>query len=193
MIFNFEHLRQLALRDNPFRYLVHDPTILNPDSLDRLCDTFPETPKVGHNDIAHLTLSKEWEALRDEIYSPQYREAIERITGLDLKGYDVGIGIRRFSKLSHGAPHADVPRKKVTHLIYFNHDWPHETGRLRVLRSKNLDDMHEVITPLKGHGIIFVVSKNSFHGFEPFEGVRKVIQINFEKTGWLSKLFETYE
>ena len=140
-----------------------------------------------------MQLSQEWQAFRDEIYSPAYREAMEQITGLSLSGYEVGIGIRESSKLSHGAPHSDVPRKKVTHLIYFNQEWPYNTGNLRVLRSLNLNDVHDTITPLKGHGIIFVVSKHSYHGFEPFEGVRKAIQINFEKNGFFHKMFSRYE
>ena len=152
------------------------------------------TSKVGHNDVKDVTLSKEWKAFLDEIHSTAYREAMETITGMDLSPFSVGIGIRRLSKLSHGAPHPDVPRKKVTHLIYFNREWPYETGRLRILRSNNLEDVHEVITPLKGYGLIFVVSKNSFHGFEPFEGVRNAIQINFEHPPSLfSKLFSKYE
>jgi len=193
MLFNYDNLRSLQLQNTPFRHLVHDSSILNPALLETLCERFPETTKVGHNDAKDVLLGKEWKAFTDEIYSSAYREAIEQITGLELSGFDVGIGIRRFSKLSHGAPHADVPRKKVTHLIYFNQEWPHQTGRLRILRSKDINDVHAIITPLKGTGIIFVVSNNSFHGFEPFEGVRKAIQINFEKTGFLSKFFEKYE
>ena len=193
MIFDFDKLGALKLQEVPFRYLVHDASILDPEILEKLCEDFPETPKVGHNDAKDLKVGAEWKAFTEEIYSPAYRKAMERITGLQLSGYEVGIGIRRLSKLSHGAPHADVPRKKVTHLIYFNQEWPFTTGRLRVLRSKNLEDVHETITPLKGTGLIFVVSQNSFHGFEPFEGIRKAIQINFEKTGFFSKLFEKYE
>ena len=191
--FNFTALQDLKLQDCPFRYVVHDPTILDPKILELLCENFPVTSKVGHNEVSEVTLSNEWKAFIEEIHSAAYREALEKVTGMNLSPYEVGIGIRHLSKFSHGAPHADVPRKKVTHLIYFNHEWPHETGRLRLLRSKNLNDVHDIITPLKGNGLIFVVSKNSFHGFEPFEGVRNAIQINFEHTGWFSKMFSRYD
>ena len=191
--FNFDELRKLKLQDNPFRYVAHGPTVLNPKILGELCDTFPTTDHVGFNKASKVALCCQWNAFIEEIHSTAYREAIEKVTGLNLSSYEVGIGIRHFSKLSHGAPHADVPRKKVTHLIYFNNEWPQESGRLRLLRSKNLDDVHDVITPLKGNGLIFVVSRNSFHGFEPYEGVRNAIQINFEHSGWLSKVFSRYD
>ncbi len=191
--FNFSELRALQLHDDPYRYVVHGPNVLDPEMFEVLCKNFPVTSKVGHNEVKDVTMCQEWKAFIDEIHSSAYREAMESITGLQLSSFEVGIGIRHLSKLSHGSPHADVPRKKVTHLIYFNEEWPHETGRLRVLCSKNLDDVHETITPLKGTGLIFVVSKNSFHGFEPFEGVRNAIQINFEETSFFSKIFSTYE
>lgn len=191
--FNFSELRALQLHDDPFRYVVHGTNVLDPEMLEVLCNNFPVTSKVGHNEVKDVTMCPEWKAFVDEIHSSAYRETMEAITGLQLSSFEVGIGIRHLSKLSHGSPHADVPRKKVTHLIYFNEEWPHKTGRLRVLRSKNLDDVHETITPLKGTGLIFVVSKNSFHGFEPFEGVRNAIQINFEETSFFSKIFSTYE
>jgi len=193
MFFNYESLHDLQLQETPYRYLQHNASILHSDPLDRLCKNFPATDKIGHNDVKDVQLSQEWQAFRDEIYSPAYRKAMEHITGLSLSGYEVGIGIRESSKLSHGAPHSDVPRKKMTHLIYFNQEWPYNTGNLRVLRSLNLNDVHDTITPLKGHGIIFVVSKHSYHGFEPFEGVRKAIQINFEKNGFFHKMFSRYE
>ncbi len=192
-VFDYNQLKSLKLKDHPFRYVTHGPNLLNSSMLQVLCEKFPVTEKIGHNDVSEVELCAEWKAFVDEIYSPSYKEAIETITGLNLTPYDVGIGIRHFSKRSHGAPHADVPRKKVTHLIYFNHEWPEETGRLRLLRSKNLDDVHEVIEPLKGNGLIFMVSKNSFHGFEPYEGIRNAIQINFERTGWFDKMFSRYE
>lgn len=192
-VFNFTELGGLKLHDHPFRYVVHGPTILDPKILESLCENFPVTSKVGHNEVTDVTLGKKWKTFIEEIHSAAYREAIEKVTGSSLSSYRVGIGLRHLSKLSHGSPHADVPRKKVTHLIYFNNEWPHETGRLRLLRSKNLNDVHDIITPLKGNGLIFVVSKNSFHGFEPFEGVRNAIQINFENTGWFSQMVSKYE
>ena len=190
--FNYHELRALKLQEYPFRYATHGPNLLDPKILDALCENFPLTNKVGHNKISKLSLCPEWHAFIEELHSTAYREAIENVTGMNLSSFEVGIGIRHLSKRSHGVPHADVPRKKVTHLIYFNHEWPEEKGRLRLLRSKNLNDVHEVITPLKGNGLVFIVSKESFHGFEPFEGVRNAIQINFEKTGWVNKLFSRY-
>lgn len=190
---NYNHLRSLRLHREPFQYVAHDGSILDAECAQTLCREFPDIGEVGHVDAKDVVVSASWKAFLDEIASPEYRGAMEQVTGLDLSSYQVGIGFRRLSKLSHGAPHCDVPRKRVTHLIYFNKDWPRDTGRLRILRSGNLDDVHETITPLNGHGVIFRVGSRSFHGFEPFEGERKAIQINFERTGLWSKLFAKYE
>lgn len=193
MFFNYDLLGSMELASSPYRYLTHDASIIDQGKLEELIRTFPKTNKTGHNYVDEISLSKEWEDFTNEIKSDTYREAMEKITGLELLRYEVGIGIRTLSKISHGSPHSDVSRKKITHLIYFNEEWPHQTGQLRVLGSKDLNDVRDTVSPVKGAGLIFVVSRNSFHGFESFEGERKAIQINFEKTGLLSKIFERYD
>jgi SM-20-related protein len=192
-VFDYERLRALKLHESPYRYVVHDSTILNPKLLNTLCEKFPQTDNVGHTNVNDVRLCDEWRAFVTEINSRAYRSAIEEITGLSLSQYETGIGLRHSSKKSHGTPHSDVPRKKVTHLMYFNKEWPHETGRLRVLRSKSLDDVHEVVHPVNGNGIIFVVTRHAYHGFDSFEGIRKAIQINFEKTSLFSKIVSRYD
>jgi Rps23 Pro-64 3,4-dihydroxylase Tpa1-like proline 4-hydroxylase len=190
---NYNGLRSLKLHQEPFRYVAHDNSILGAEYAGSLCEEFPEIADVGHVDSKNVAVSKSWKVFLDEIASSDYRLAMEQVTGLDLSCFQVGIGFRRLSKLSHGAPHCDVPRKRVTHLIYFNKEWPRDTGRLRILRSGNLEDVQETITPLNGHGVIFRVGSKSFHGFEPIEGERKAIQINFERTSMWSKIFARYE
>lgn len=190
--FNYDVLNGLSLNERPYRYVLHDSSVFHSDLLEPLSSTFPETSKLGHNNIDELDLPAPWEAFKREIRGDAYRKCIERLCGLSLLHHEVGIGVRYWSKESHGKPHSDVPRKKVTHLIYFNESWPHSGGNLRVLKSKNLKDVHESFTPLSGHGIVFVVTRHAYHGFEPFEGVRKAIQINFEHTGLKAKLTSRY-
>ncbi|MCG6870873.1 MAG: 2OG-Fe(II) oxygenase [Gammaproteobacteria bacterium] len=191
-IFDFQQLASLTLGDDPFRYLVHDGSVLVPGVLDALTRDFPQLQSVGHVESDKAELSDSWKAFVAAVRSDAYREAMERITGLSLAGLEVGIGLRRLSKASHGKPHVDVPRKKVTHLIYFNETWPHPTGRLHILRSRQLRDSVQAVEPLKGTGVIFVVAKNSFHGFEPFEGIRQAVQINFQSRRGVRDLFSRY-
>jgi Rps23 Pro-64 3,4-dihydroxylase Tpa1-like proline 4-hydroxylase len=86
--------------------------------------------------------------------------------------------VRRFSEPTDGHIHADHRTKIVTMLIYLNESWDTEEGQLRLLRSADdLDDYVVEITPLGGTMIAFRRSDKSFHGFRPFVGERRVIQL----------------
>ena len=65
-------------------------------------------------------------------------------------------------------------------LIYFNDPWEAQGGRLRLLRSPtDLNDMIGEVPPDAGTMIAFRRSDNSFHGHEPYEGVRRYVMINW--------------
>ena len=61
-----------------------------------------------------------------------------------------------------------------------NNAWEAKTGRLRLLRSPdNLEDMIAEVPPDEGTLLIFKNQPNAWHGFHPFEGPRRVIQLNW--------------
>jgi hypothetical protein len=67
-------------------------------------------------------------------------------------------------------------------LLYFNEDWPHEGGRLRMLRSaSDLDDYAAEVVPAGGNLLAFRRSDNSFHGHKRFVGERRILQLSFAR------------
>ena len=61
-----------------------------------------------------------------------------------------------------------------------NNAWEAPGGRLRLLRSPdNLEDMIAEVPPDEGTLLIFRNQPNAWHGFHPFEGPRRVIQLNW--------------
>ena len=61
-----------------------------------------------------------------------------------------------------------------------NDAWEPQGGRLRLLRSgTDLNDIVVEVPPIAGTLIAFKRSDNSWHGHEPFDGERRVIQFNW--------------
>jgi len=52
-------------------------------------------------------------------------------------------------------------------------------GRLRLLRTRNLDDVVVEVPPDYGMLVAFRRSSRSFHGHKPHFGERRVLQINW--------------
>ena len=60
-----------------------------------------------------------------------------------------------------GVIHTDSKDKIITVLLYLNRDWPHTTGRLRLLRNgQSLDDYAVEIPPDNGTLLVFKRSNN---------------------------------
>jgi Rps23 Pro-64 3,4-dihydroxylase Tpa1-like proline 4-hydroxylase len=68
----------------------------------------------------------------------------------------------------------------ITVLIYFNEEWPHPGGRLRILRSAtDLDDYADEVSPLAGTMVAFRRGERSFHGHLPHAGHRRMVQVHW--------------
>ena len=90
------------------------------------------------------------------------------------------ITARGVSAARDGQIHTDSRTKIITVLIYMNNAWEAKTGRLRLLRSPdNLEDVIAEVPPDEGTLLIFKNEPNAWHGFHPFEGPRRVIQLNW--------------
>ncbi len=169
---------RLRLSREPFPHVTHTSKVFASDSLTRLAQEFPEASAEGYLGPQDLTLSRAWNQWLAYLKSASYRSALERIVEQDLTDTHVEVGFRTVSGASEGSIHTDIPQKRITHLIYWNQEWEYPTGRLRLLRSPQIDDFSIEVVPTLGTGVIFLVSEHSFHGFLPFVGVRKVLQIN---------------
>ena len=88
--------------------------------------------------------------------------------------------VRGYCRQKDGKIHTDTESKIITVLLYMNPAWAPAGGRLRLLNGgTNIDDVAAEIPPIIGTMLIFRRCDHSFHGHLPFEGERKVIQMNW--------------
>jgi Rps23 Pro-64 3,4-dihydroxylase Tpa1-like proline 4-hydroxylase len=103
---------------------------------------------------------------------------------VDLSDTEKTITVRRYSEMSDGNIHTDHWSKVITVLLYFNPEWHQEGGKLRLLRSKtDIDDFVAEVTPAGGTLLGFKRSDKSFHGYKRFEGERRMVQVNWVRSG----------
>jgi hypothetical protein len=119
-------------------------------------------------------------ALIEELKGDEFRHAMEDKFHVVLEGHPELITVRGRCRARDGQIHTDTASKIVSVLIYLNKAWAADGGRIRVLRSSNsLDECAEEIPPVGGTMLAFRRSQRSWHGHKPFEGQRRVLQINW--------------
>ena len=110
----------------------------------------------------------------------EFRRIVEKKFSLDLDGRPTMFTVRGHCRRTDGKIHTDTESKIITVLLYMNQTWANQGGRLRLLNSAtNIDDMVAEISPTVGTLLVFRRCEHSFHGHLPFEGERKVIQMNW--------------
>lgn len=177
-ILDLTSLNSVDLRRDPFDYLVVS-RLLPPGSRDEITADFPKMELPGLFPPSELSYGPRFAALLAEIDGPALEEALSEKFGIALSGLPTLVTIRGRCRRRDGQIHTDSTWKVVSALIYLNEPWGHEGGRLRLLRSANLDDKIVEISPEWGSFVAFRRCDRSYHGHEPYEGQRRVIQINW--------------
>ena len=109
-------------------------------------------------------LSPAWQRLATELMSPAYREAMSRVTGVDLADLPMEVNVFHYGRSAWLGPHVDLLDKTVTHVFYFNESWDEtDGGCLTILGSGNMEDRVRVIAPIIGNSVVLVRSDNSWH------------------------------
>jgi len=109
-------------------------------------------------------LSPAWRGLAKELLSPAYREAMSRLSGVELANMPMEVNVFHYGKSAWLGPHVDLVDKAVTHVFYFNEAWDEtDGGCLTILGSGNMADAVRVIPPLIGNSVVLVRSNNSWH------------------------------
>jgi Rps23 Pro-64 3,4-dihydroxylase Tpa1-like proline 4-hydroxylase len=79
-----------------------------------------------------------------------------------------------------GRIHTDSETKLITMLLYTNRSWECRSARLRLLRSPDdLENYAAEVPPEESTLVIFRNGPKAWHGFAPFHGQRRVIQVNW--------------
>jgi SM-20-related protein len=156
------------------------PHFIRREAMVAISADYPLVAHPGSFPLPTLKYGPAFARLIGAIQGPEFTRAVERKLGIDLKGRPTMVTARGVSAARDGQIHADSRTKLVTVLIYMNNDWEAKTGRLRLLRGPaDLEDMVAEVPPDEGTLLIFKNEPHAWHGFYPFEGPRRVIQLNW--------------
>jgi SM-20-related protein len=178
-VFDYDAFEATPLRTDPYEHVVV-PGFVRRELLGAIARDFPEIADHGSHPVETLSAGPAFEAFWKEVQSDEFRARFARKFGVDLTGHPLMATAREYIDPVDGAIHTDSKTKVITILFYFNPEWPHEGGRLRVLRSAtDLEDYADEIAPLDGLMLAFRRSAKSFHGHKPHDGHRRMVQIHW--------------
>ncbi len=172
-------LRETPVQHGPFPFFIV-PSFVKAEALEAIGADFPQISHPGSFPLSSLTYGSAFAAFMDEIQGPAMTDAVARKLDMKLEGHPTMVTVRGQSRAADGKIHTDSRTKLVTALIYMNDSWESPRGRLRLVRAP--DDLNAVIAevpPERGTLLVFKNDPHAWHGFEPFSGPRRVIQLNW--------------
>jgi len=175
---NLPKLAAAEFHTEPFEYLLVDDFLHDEYKTAILAD-FPEIERHGSFPLSTLKYGPVFGQLAAELFGKQFAEVVGEKFSLDLAPYPTMLTVRGWCDGSDGQIHTDSTNKVITVLLYLNPQWSGEGGRLRLLRSKKLEDYVAEVPPTMGRLIVFRRSERSWHGHKPFEGRRMSLQFNW--------------
>ncbi|HEV8307451.1 MAG TPA: 2OG-Fe(II) oxygenase [Methylomirabilota bacterium] len=201
-LLNLDVLRRASLSREPFEFLIVSD-VVTPEAKLSLERDFPRIPRAGSFPVSELVYGPSFSALLAELRGPGLRSVLSEKFGMELAGLPTMVTVRGRCHPGHdGQVHTDATWKVISLLLYLNDGWQSAGGRLRLLRSENLDDVAAEVPAESGALVAFRRSERSFHGHKPFDGERRVIQVNWvtsqrmidrelarhRRTAWLKRL-----
>ena len=176
---DIEALERASVQTQPFPFLIV-PGFVRSSALPGIGRDFPVIGHHGSFPLSSLSYGPAFAAFTDDLQSPQMTAIVARKLGMDLASAPTMVTVRGQSRAADGKIHTDSRTKLVTALIYMNDSWESPRGRLRLVRSEHdLNDVIAEVPPEQGTLLLFKNEPNAWHGFEPFSGPRRVIQLNW--------------
>jgi SM-20-related protein len=175
---NLDALRAAPLSRSPYDHLIV-PGFIRKERLADIHRDYPAIDKPGSVPVGIFRHGPAFDDLLDELNGEAMRDAMEEKFSIDLSDRPTMVTVRGMCRPTDGKVHQDSASKIITILIYMNPPWEASGGRLRVLRSQNLEDYAAEVPPEEGTLLAFRRSETSWHGHEPFEGQRRAIQMNY--------------
>jgi hypothetical protein len=178
-IVDFSSLKSSAAAREPFDHLIV-PGFVRAEALAGIEADFPEVEHPGSFPLASLRFGPRFADLVAALTGPEMTALVEQKFGIDLSGRPTTVTVRGQSRAADGKIHTDSKSKLVTLLLYMNGEWESGEGRLRLLRGPDdLEDYIAEVPPDRGTLLLFRNGPTAWHGFAPFEGARRVIQVNW--------------
>jgi SM-20-related protein len=187
-MFDLAAFAATPLQREPFDYLVV-PGLIRPAALAEINRDFPAIEGPSNHPPERLRYGPAFARLIDSLRSPELAALLGEKFGVDLSGCHPTIAIRRYCEATDGNIHTDHKSKVITVLFYFNEHWPHEGGRLRLVRSPtDIEDYAAESVPEGGAMLAFRRTDHSWHGHKPYVGERRILQLSYTKGGDAARL-----
>lgn len=177
-LLRIDALRAAPVVREPFEFVVV-PHFIDEGWRVAVARDFPPIATPGSFPLDRLSYGPAFSALLAELQGDEFRAAIGEKFDVDLRGYPTLVTVRGQCGPRDGAVHTDAAWKLMSVLLYLNDGWMVSAGCLRLLRSRNLDDVALEIPPEWGMLLVFRRSAQSFHGHTRFRGRRRVLQLNW--------------
>ena len=178
-LINLEALRRAPLNADPFDFMVV-PGFLSPDVLSRVNADYPEIDSAANHALENLRYGSAFGDLMDELQGQEFATVLGERFDMELATLPTTVTVRKFCERTDGNIHTDHKSKVITVLVYFNENWDHEDGQLRMLRSKSdIEDYVAQVPPLGGTLLAFRRTDHSWHGHTQFVGERRMVQVNY--------------
>ena len=182
---NLPSLERATVQAKPFPFVVI-PNFVNEESLEEIERDFPVITKPGSFPLETLRAGPGFSRFMQDLREPAFGSIMGQKLGIDLDNRPMTITVRGQARRTDGAIHLDSKSKLVTVLVYMNGKWEADGGRLRLLNSpSNLDDVVMEVPPARGTLLAFLNVSNAWHGHKPFQGERRVIQLNWVRNNWV--------
>jgi SM-20-related protein len=179
---NISKIDAAPVQSEPFEYMLVDD-VLQQSCKTAIAEDFPKIDRIGSFPLSTLKYGTAFAELIEELLGKEFERAVGEKFNVDLGQYPTMFTVRgQCSATSDGHIHTDSRDKIITVLLYLNEGWQSNGGRLRLLRSKNLEDVAAEVPPTMGSLLIFKRSDKSWHGHKPFEGKRMSLQMNWVKS-----------
>lgn len=176
-LLDLELFRRTPLCHQPCDFIVV-PRLIAPEQLQAINRDYPAIDRPGNfapDEVAH---GPAFAALLGELRGAAVRAAFAEKFAIDLAPYELQITVRKYSEEADGNVHNDSKTKIITALIYFNESWSHDGGRLRLMPTRrDIDRFAIEVAPEDGNLLAFRRSERSYHGFKPYAGERRSLQM----------------
>jgi len=175
----FERVNAAQIAGEPFPFAII-PGVVAEQFRAPIDADYPAISRYGSFPLTALSYGPAFAQLIAELTGETMRAIVERKFGIDLSGRPVMVTVRGQCTARDGNIHADSATKLITMLLYTNRAHECASARLRILRSStNLDDYAAEVPPEESTLVIFRNGPRAWHGFAPFHGQRRVIQVNW--------------
>ncbi|PYU31591.1 MAG: hypothetical protein DMG31_11890 [Acidobacteria bacterium] len=177
-LFDWENFSSTPLSHAPYEHVIVSGFV-KPEALREINADYPAIEDTGSFPVEGLQFGPGFQLMVDALESEEFRRAFEEKFQVGLSGRPTTITVRGRCAGGDGQIHTDSLGKIITILIYLNPLWHDSGGRLRVLRTKNIEDVAAEVVPSGGNLLAFLRSDHSWHGHLPFSGERRVVQFNW--------------